>query len=270
MILPIDKKGYIINEGCINKIQPDYKIILGEIVEEVVGRLKDNVISMYVRGSVSVGRAIKNISDIDFIVITENKIKKIDIDWQISFIKYIESKYTYLSMMDLTIIAKDDLFNLSECKNLSIYLKTQSACLFGYDIISTLPGVKPGKELALRMYSELDVEIKHLKSIFTGDIKNPMYLNIIRPIEFWCIWLSRVLLRSGLGLVMTMTPVYTQDLKDCYKLFSHEYAEHKKEMRQALIWAINPIDDRKKVIKYIDSFTPKLLNIWEDIKKEKI
>jgi uncharacterized protein len=270
MLLPINKNGFVINQGNINKIQPEYKIVLDEIIKKVINQFGENVISMYVRGSVSVGRAIKNISDIDFIVITKDKLSEADVQWQINQIDYIEKQYPYLSIMDLTIITKDDLLSSNEYKNLSIYLKTQSACLYGEDIVSRLPEVKPSRELALKMYSGLDKEIKRLRSIFSGEIKEPTYLNKVRPFEFWCIWLSRVLLRSGLGLVMIKTPVYTQDLKDCYRLFSQEYTEHAKEMEQALAWAVNPTNDTEKIIKYIDSFIPKILKIWEEIKKEKI
>lgn len=270
MLLLIDKKGYVVNQGSEGKIQPEYKIVLDEIIKKATNWFGENVISMYIRGSVSVGRAIKNISDIDFIVITKDKLSEADIEWQINQIDYIEKKYPYLSIMDLTIITKDDLLSSNEYKNLSIYLKTQSACLYGEDIISRLLGVKPSRELALKMYSSLDKEIKRLRSIFSGELKEPTYLNIVRPLEFWCIWLSRVLLRSGLGLVMIKTPVYTQDLEDCYRLFSQEYMEHAKEMEQALIWAVNPTNNTEEIIKYIDLFIPKILKIWEEIKKEKI
>ena len=170
----------------------------------------------------------------------------------------------------LTIVTEDELLNSIEYQNLSVYLRTQSACLFGNDIIMELPEIKPGRELALMMYSGLNKEIERLKNIFSGKTKNSQYLNITRPMEFWCIWLSRVLLISGLGLVMTKKPIYNQDLKDCYYMFSQEYHEYAEEMKQALIWAVNPVNDKEKIISYINSFTPKFLKIWEGIKKENI
>ena len=49
MILSINKRGYIKNEGNIKKIQPEYKLILDEIVSETGDGLKNNILSMYIR-----------------------------------------------------------------------------------------------------------------------------------------------------------------------------------------------------------------------------
>lgn len=57
MIYQTNKSGFIINKAKITKIQPYYRNILKDINQLYIDKLGDNLISIYIRGSVSVGRA---------------------------------------------------------------------------------------------------------------------------------------------------------------------------------------------------------------------
>lgn len=263
MLYKLDKQGYVINEASIKKIQKDYFVALEEIKLEVIKRFGNKIRSIYIRGSVSVGRAKKNLSDIDFIVITKKALSKKRPSWIESFLNKMKNKYTFIPFFDFTLTSFDELLTSAKIKNLKIYLKTQSVCLYGEDILHLLPPIKPGRDLAIEMYADLYKELKILQNIFSGKIKNYSYLGKKMPINFWCVWTMRVLIRSGLGLVMFHEPVYSQDLKTCYQLFSRYFPEQKKEMQQALYWAINPTNDKQALFNYLKNFSPQFLKLWE-------
>lgn len=63
MLYKTDRNGYILNEADSKKIQPYYKKILKEINQLYIDELGSNLLNVYIRGSVSVGRAKPYISD---------------------------------------------------------------------------------------------------------------------------------------------------------------------------------------------------------------
>lgn len=57
MLYKIDKKGFVVNEARRGKVQPYYDEVLKEIDKLYSEKLGDNLLSIYIRGSVSVGKA---------------------------------------------------------------------------------------------------------------------------------------------------------------------------------------------------------------------
>lgn len=263
MLYKIDKNGFVVNEANPKKVQPYYKKILEEISKLYNEKLGDSLISIYIRGSVSVGKAKPGISDVDSIAVTKKEVPREELFWIIKESKRLEKKHPKAGFFDLTVVSLEELKNSKNYKNLRVYLKTQSFLLSGQDILYQLPDIIPGKELALQLYGDLPEELGILKNIFAGKIKDREYLFQKRPIKFWCIWMTRVLLRAGLGIVMTEKPVYSQDLKTCYTVFIKEYPQYKKEMKQLLAWSVNPIGDKEKIFNFLNNFAPKFLKLWQ-------
>ena len=69
---PINEKNEIGN-NTVSEIQLEYQPVVEKTIEIIINHLKDNLDSIYLRGSVAKGYAQPIISDIDFIVITKNK-----------------------------------------------------------------------------------------------------------------------------------------------------------------------------------------------------
>jgi len=264
MLYKIDKNGFVVNEAGLEKVRPYYRKILEEINKLYNDELGDNLLSIYIRGSVSVGKAKPGISDMDSIAITKKELSREELIWIIKSSKKLEKKYPKAGFFDLTVVSLKELGNLKRYKNLRVYLKTQSFLLAGEDILSQLPDIIPGKKLAFQLYGDLPEELEILKNIFAGKIKDREYLFQKRPIEFWCIWMTRVLLRAGLGIVMAKKPVYSQDLKTCYAVFTEGYPQYKKEMKQLLAWSVKPIRDKKKIFVFLNNFAPKFLELWQE------
>ncbi len=267
MLYKTDKKGYIVNEANSRKIQPYYRKILKKINQLYIDKLGSDLLSVYIRGSVSVGKTKAYISDIDSIAIIKRKLTRKNLLWTIKAANNLEKKYPRAGLVELTVISLKELLESKEYKNLRVYLKTQSVCLMGRDILPQLPKVKPGKKLAIYLYGDLFKELETLKKIFSGGITDHEYLFQKRPIKFWCVWMNRTLLRAGLGLVMLKKPIYSQDLKTCFSVFIEEYPKYKEEAQQLLKWSIKPTNNKKLLFNFLDNFSPKFLKLWREAVK---
>jgi len=253
MLYGINKEGAVINDAHIDCIQEQYRLILEEISDYYEKELGDNLLSIYVRGSVSVGRAKPFISDIDSVAIISTDISS----------KKLQEKYPFVTLVDMTVISPKTLFENKEFSNLKIYLKTQSVCLYGRDIVEEIEEVKPGRELALKMYGDLSEKLRDLEKIFSQNTTKKTYLGEKRSIEFWCVWTMRTILRSGLGLVMLKKPVYSPDLQTCAEVFSAEYPEYAQYIERAIFWAMYPTANRKEIQDYLKEFSPKYIALWD-------
>lgn len=265
MLYLLDKNGFVVNEASAVKVQPEYRPVISDVIKLCTGILGNNLKSVMVRGSVSVGRAIPNTSDIDVVAVVDKSISKTKQTLISLQTDSLEAKYQFISLIDITVLSMPELMSSRQFINLKVYLKTQSFCAWGENILDKLPAVKPGKELALQMYSNIESEFSNLKKIFEGKTKNLAYSGKVQPIRFWCVWITRVLLRSGLGLVMFKRPVYSQDLGTCCGIFSEAYPQYKKLMEKALYYSLNPTNNSEEILIFINTFIPKFVELWKPI-----
>jgi predicted nucleotidyltransferase len=263
MILKTDEKGFLINEGKIKNIPERILIILKEILLFTQNELGANLLSAYIRGSVSVGRFIDNVSDIDFVVIAKNKLSRQNID---NFLKYsldLDKKYNWVRGFDLFVCSEEDLLNTPELNKLRVYLKTQSVLMFGQDIMSNVKKYKPDKELSQALLSEIDREFNFLNIIFSSPNQDFQYNHQIRDLDFWCIWMSRTVLRFSLYASLNQHHSYTNDLVDCCQIVSKIYPEFENDLKQALDWSQAPIKDQIILKAYFEKVAPKIKSIFK-------
>lgn len=262
MVFNTDKEGFIINDGSLDKIQGKLKPILEEIVNFSKEILGDNFLSAYIRGSVSVGNFIDNISDIDFIVVAKEEPNQKNVSDFLNYSLALDDKYSWVKGFDLFLVSKYKLLNSSDLNKLRVYLSTQSVLLDGTDLSIDLIRYKPDRELSKVLLSEIDQEFLFLHNIFSSEKQNFSYNNQIRPLKFWCIWMSRVVLRFALYASLEKHHSYTNDLRDCYSIVSKIYPELEPELFLALKWSQLPIDDGAVLKDYFEKISFKIKNIF--------
>lgn len=267
MINLLDKNGFIINCGNKDVIQAEYLPIIALICNTVVKELsKDNIESIYIRGSVAIGKAMKDFSDIDCVVITKKPIPESRLKWRKRFDSNLRRKYSFVTLVDLTIVSGDELFTNPDYARLMVNLRSQSICVYGKDTISRIiPPSKPNKALALFLYKDIQKELNDLQKYFREEKNKRYFQGVVRPTKFWCVWIMRDILRSGLGLVMIKEPIYTQSLEDCCYFFCRVYPKYKDQMKMALFFERNPSSSKKEISKYLDSFLSDYLALWDKI-----
>lgn len=262
MLYNLNEKGEVINNASIDCIQPPYQSILKKIEKFYKKTLGENLLSIYIRGSVSVGRAKPFISDVDSVAITHTDVTPQKLKVINEYSKELQQKHPFVTLVDMTVISRKALWENDEFSNLKIYLKTQSVCLYGENVTKEIEVVRPGRELALEMYGDLPEKLQDLEKVFSHNTTEKTYLGEKRPIEFWCIWTMRTILRSGLGLVMFKRPVYSQDLETCAEVFLDQYPEYKLDIEKALFWAMNPTSDKERIHSYLKEFLPMYISLW--------
>jgi len=262
MLNELDSEGLIINSGKAELIQTEYKIILDKVLNCCLENIsKDNLIGIYIRGSVAVGRAIKNLSDIDCVVIVKENIS--NCRWKILLSENIIRMFPFVTMLDLTIVTQNDIVSSQSLIRLKTNLVAQSVCLYGKNIFDTISSVKPDRKLAINLYKNLRCELTELRDYFSSNGIEKEFQKVIRPPKFWCVWIMRDIIRSGLALVMIDKPVYSQDLETCLEVFSQTYPEYQNMMQQALILERNSTNDKGVVLGFLDSFLTDYLALWK-------
>lgn len=263
MLYPLDENGYVINEASLALVQPEYLPAVEAIVGLLLQEFSTKLESIHIRGSVSVGRALPHLSDIDVVALSQEALSEEETRGLREKVINIGTDYSFIPFLDVTVLTKEQLTQTPTYSNLCVYLAVQSFCVWGRDMLSFLPRVKPGRKLALQMYGNIEQELVSLRNCIEGS-EERSYLGSPQPVEFWCVWLMRVLLRGGMGIVMFRKPVFTQDLITCAEQLSALYPETQKHVAQALKYAIRPTGDREELVRFYDAYVPLFIKLWNE------
>jgi len=244
-VITTDENDFIINSSSLDKIKSPWKEAVEEVKQAYLDNIKDSLHSIYVRGSVAKGEAIKGISDIDTLAIITQDIDK---SWIKPIRKTLDTKFTFSTGVEFSFLKYDELLNSDNLANYKFLIKTQSVCIYGDDISNEIENFKADIDTANILIP------KNLKIVFENTIKGIVNNQDKEDIQEWCRWVMKRILRAGLLLVMDQEKVFTRDLYPSYKIFSKYYPEKEYEMRMALELAINPIDDIEVIINFINTF----------------
>ena len=66
--------------------------------------------------------------------------------------------------------------------------------------------------------------------------------------------MMKIIIRVGFELVVAQEQRFTPDLYLCYETFSTYYPTKEKEMRQALVYFLNPIADVSTLEEFVHPF----------------
>lgn len=225
-----DKDGYLINPTSLEKIQEEWKPVTEEVVDIYKEQFGDKLSSVYIRGSVAKGEAIRNISDVDTFAYVDLSKEEIQKEWIKEKQEFLKNKYPFATKVELSI---SPLFRI---KNDTVKLNG-SLCVFGENI--DVPKVKADRNLILHLpnlnkrIGNFEERLKLLDS--SKDIKNA------------CVWFMKDILRSGFELTIEESGNYTRDLYFSYKDISKYYPDKEPLMREVLDLALNPTDSKIKI-----------------------
>lgn len=257
-ILTTDENGFIVNEASLEKIISPWKEVVEEVKNFYIKNLGDIVLSIYVRGSVSRGEAIKNISDVDTFAIISKDIKDIDRSWVKETQKSLKEKFPFVEGIEFGFIYYENLFS-SDSEFINRFtIKTQSICIYGEDIAFKIESFRPDEKTVRQIISHANLRraLENAKNKITQS-------SSVDDIGYWCRFAMKRIIRAGFLLVMDQEKVFTRDLYPSYQLFSKYFPEHETKMKKALEWAINPIDNAGEITEFIDDFGVKIASLLE-------
>jgi predicted nucleotidyltransferase len=238
----IDKNGFIINPANIEKIQPEWKPIIDDVIKLYKQTYGKHLKNVYIRGSVAKGEAVKNVSDIDAFAYVDLAKEETEKDTMKELREELERKYDFIDGIEMGVNS------VSEIKNDTIILN-QSVCVFGDPI--SVPKMKVGKETAIHS-PQFHNRFKWFQNFLQKDDSD-------EELKKGCVWLMKGLLRVGFELTMERSQRYTRDLYRCYETFAEYYPEKEVEMREVLELALNPTANKNKMKEIMENIGAFLL-----------
>ncbi len=241
-LLQANKDGVLLSDLKKNSIQPKW----GKVVKKAVLLLKKQIpgiYSVYVRGSVATGRAIDNVSDVDFLVVTKKQTRDVYKQRVFYNLEILAKEFPFITRFDVGYYTAKDIVNIKE----RVLVKLRSVCVYGKDISPKIPILKPGQDICVTLLG-LEREIEQTLS----EIEEGYYTK--DNTKAMCTWMMKRLVRGGLELVSERDGVFTRDLYLCYENFSAHYPKYKKYSYEALGLAIYPEDNISKIKKIVKTY----------------
>ncbi len=243
-----DHEGYIVNDTSWEKIESNYRNAINRAVNMLTLQLP--IHSIYIRGSVPKGNGIEGVSDLDLIVISEQSSNE-------EVVEKIERKLTkefpWMNGIEVSYCLLNDLNDIHFFSIIQFMLKTSSLCVYGKDVIEKLPGYKIDRALANDHIVKLEKHIEQAKFELDGNQDE-------EDIADCCGWIMKMIVRSGLALIMEQKRSYTRDLYPSYQLFSTYYPHKEPDMKQALTYAIHPSRSPEEIVRFLDRFGGWMIN----------
>lgn len=243
-IQKLDDDGCVINSLSIENIQPEYALILQEIVDLYQVHFKDILDSIYIRGSVAKGAAIPDISDIDTVAFVNRDLTEEENEKRSKISEPIRKKYPYVTGVEILTLPIESIERNQKVKFL---LKTQCLCIYGKDLAENIPK----QPLGIGSYSHffsLEESMEGIKK-WREEEEDPKEERI-------CSWIMKGIVRTGFELVMEKEQCYTRDLYPCYERFAKHYPEQAEAMLNILTLAVYPTDDPMITDKTIEEIKP--------------
>lgn len=226
--LSIDGSGHVKPDVAIGRIGTIWRPLVAFVSDALMNR--HGVRSVYLRGSIPRGLAIENLSDADFIYLSETNFEPDDAHLQ----RAAESRFPFVRGLELSRLDRDTLERIRRPQRRPYFhmlLKTQCLFLAGDDVARNIAPFQLGPEMVSHVFSLKD-EFSRLPALLeagrSGGVEQPMHQ-----------WFSRRIVRSGFEVTMDRGDRFTRDLYLCYEQFAAFYPDWGEEMFGVLSNCLN-------------------------------
>jgi len=252
-----DKNGFLLNAGGKELIQTEYIGVLRDVVVEMRKSIDpNNLISIYVVGSVARGEAVLNKSDIDLVIVTSNNRLVPPHICDGGSMKQLMANYPFVTNIQCDLLDKKTAigkyFDLT-----SFVLKTQSVLLHGKDIRESISGFKPDIYLA-------NSEIIQLKSDIAEAKEEIESAKPSEAIVYWCRRIMKNILRDAYFIVMYEEGKYSVDNETLRDVFIKYHPDLDKDISRVADLIGNPIDSKDELLGFLNSFGVEMEALAED------
>ncbi len=239
-----DEQGYIVNPTSQEYIPNKWQPLVDEIVATCISEEKEELHSIYLRGSVPRGLAQDGFADLDvFILVSRVGIRWEEVAWLSNYQEKWQSAYPFVKNVEVMWSSFSE--NLSATyPRLAMILKTQSLLLYGPDIAETMSSYKVDQSMLLH-YAWLEEDLEEFLS------KEAPSKNDVQAI-------AKLLIRCAFEIVMIREGKYTPDLFLCCQSFSKYNPQYAKQIKQLLAIYLQPnlpsIKELKQLIRELGAF----------------
>ncbi|MBI3559666.1 nucleotidyltransferase domain-containing protein [Candidatus Gottesmanbacteria bacterium] len=246
--------GYLINESSWKKVSRDYHALIEEIKKVFRKHLKEHLYSVYLYGSVAKGKAKRGISDIDVLALTTSPTVT---DKEFILLQkaaaQLTQQFPLVSHVQLDIYRLTDVLQSRVFSPVAFTIVSEGVCTEGVDLGDKLSRARPSIALANSELVQLEANIQEAIQKITGAVSS-------EEVWYWCKRIMKNILRDGFFLVMDKEQKFTSDIALSAQVFAKYYPEKSDSMRRVLALAIEPPDDKNRVINILNEFGPWMIN----------
>ncbi|KSU64499.1 nucleotidyltransferase [[Bacillus] enclensis] len=262
---PTDHNGNILNDASLQNINPGFMKVIEETIQHYKTHLKEDLHSIYIRGSIPRGLGIEGVSDLDTITLTKRNIHDLDLGWVEKSEHYLNEEYRCVDGVEFSFYSVEEVLNTNHFSIIPFMIKTHSVCVYGEDVRVHLPEFKADITLGNAHLVNLKRQIDQAKEDLVGNDDE-------EDIVDCCRWIMKIIVRAGLALVIDKESKYTRDLYPAYTLFAKHYPGKETEMKQALHYAVNPVESRDEILAFLEGMGSWMINEadkWLDVHNPK-
>lgn len=237
-----NKDGII--ERDFPEFQADWKEIVVKTIQFYRDEFGDKIHSIYIRGSVASGVAVKYASDLDTYCVMKDENFKPDSEGARVFNHKILEEHPYCLQVELMAVPKNFILDNDSRRTA---LKTQAKCVYGEDLSKEIE-----EKRLIDMYQVLPGFRLHAK------VNLPRYLEMDKGnssrLKSCCSWMMKNLLRSAFELIMLEEGRWTNGLYLCHSTVAARFPEMADHTFRVLELALNPIDDADEITRLANKF----------------
>ena len=234
--LNVDGAGCVVPDVAAEHIGTVWQPLVAFVRDALMRR--PGVRSIYLRGSIARGLAIEEISDADFIYLSETNFDPADIELE----KAAAARFPFVKSVALFRLDRAGFDHIRPRQTrpyFQMLLKTQSLFLGGDDVTEDVAPFRAGPDM-----------VSHVFSLADDFVRLPRLLQHGRDSgveQEMCQWFSRRVVRSGFEITMDRSDRFTRDLYLCYEQFAEFYPDRAAPMFRVLV---NCLDGQESPLQY--------------------
>ncbi len=222
--LSVDETGHLKPDLAVDRIGEVWKPLVAFVTDVLMNR--HGVRSVYLRGSIPRGLAIENVSDADFMYLSDINFDRADAKLE----QAAQAQFPFVKGLELSRLDRATLEMVRSPQRrpyFQMLLKTQCLLFAGDDFVRDIAPFRIGPELVSHVFW-LQGEYSRLPKLLEEGCKSGEQQAMHQ-------WFSRRIVRSGLEITMARSGRFTRDLYLCYEQFATFYPDRAEEMFGVLV-----------------------------------
>jgi hypothetical protein len=240
LVIRADSEGVVPNVARNRTIEAPWRDVVGSVKRSLLRKHGGSLHSLYLRGSIAVGTAVEGTSDLDLVAVLTDDASPEIAEWAARANLRVRKRYPFVTNVDVSSFRRADLLRFDDPRfaQVRLILSVMGKCIYGEDLCEKMPRMKIGSA-PMTVAEALGANLERLDAT----------LDRLRPdqVEALCRWIMKKMVRAGYELVMEKERAYTRDLYPCFVGFAKHHPSRAREMKRALVLAIDPTSNKKTV-----------------------
>ncbi|WEM41045.1 nucleotidyltransferase domain-containing protein [Photobacterium sp. DA100] len=231
---------------CPAAFQPEFAKIIDQLVFQL-SRSITAVHSVYVAGSVVRKQAVAGRSDLNVTLVVAEPLTVSEHAIRSSIASRVEQQWPQITAVQLTVLTKDEVLDISTIFKWGFWLKHCCVCVFGDDLSSRFGCFEPSWEIGRSMNDDLPLQLDEYRRKIMATRVVSHYLSFCRDVAKKMIW-------SCYSLVFHRSGKLALSLEQAAELFLSFYPQHGVAIERLFLLVSGTQVPKKAVLFMINDF----------------